>query len=99
MHKNALVVHPDRATRILLERWLKSEGYFAQSVRRGSEAVLLARHADVDLIVLDRAAPDSECSDVILGLMNDPKSARIPIAFANGNSNDLPILATSRSVH
>lgn len=99
MHKYALVVHPDRATRILLERWLNSEGYQAQSVRRGSEAVLLARHADVDLIVLDRTAPDSECSDVILGLMTDPKSARIPIAFANGDTHDLPILSTSRAVH
>jgi DNA-binding response OmpR family regulator len=99
MRKHALVVHPDRGTRILLERWLHSEGYLPQSVRRGSDAVILAKHATVDLIVLDRKAPHSECSDVILGLMTDPKSACIPIAFANGNSEDLPILATSRTVH
>ena len=99
MQKHALVVHPDQGTGILLERWLRKEGYLAQSVRRGSDAVLLARRAPVDLIVLDRQAPDSECSDVILALATDPKSARIPIAFANGNSWDLPIVGTSRLVH
>ncbi|HET7088148.1 MAG TPA: hypothetical protein VFL17_05815 [Anaerolineae bacterium] len=99
MQKHALVVHPDRGTGILLESWLRKEGYLAQSVRRGSDAVLLARRAPVDLIVLDRQAPDSEFSDVILALATDPKSACIPIAFANGNSQDLPIVGTSRLVH
>jgi len=99
MSKHALVVHPDQGTGILLERWLRKEGYLAQSVRRGSEAVVLARRTPVDLIVLDRQAPDSECSDVILALAANPKSARIPIAFANGDSRDVPIVGTSRLVH
>ncbi len=99
MRKHALIVHPDAATRVVLERWMRSEGYLTQSVRRGDEAVQFARHAHVDVIVLDRQAPPSECSDVILGLMIDPKSARIPIAFANAETNELPILITSRTVH
>lgn len=99
MPKHALIVHPDAATRILLERWVRSVGYRAQSVRRGSEALQFAQQTRIDLIVLDRLAPDSECSDVILGLMTDPKSARIPIAFANADDSEAPILASSRAFH
>ncbi|HEY4689638.1 MAG TPA: hypothetical protein VIK33_10025 [Anaerolineae bacterium] len=99
MLKQALVVHPDRKARILLERWLRAEGYQPQSVSAGADAIFYARHMRIDLIVLDRQAPPSECSDVILGLMTDPKSARIPIAFANPIEGDAPILATSRTIH
>ncbi|HLF24961.1 MAG TPA: response regulator [Anaerolineae bacterium] len=98
MRKHALIVHPDHAICTLLERWVRNEGYLPQSVRRGEEAVRFVRQAHIDLIVLDRHAPDTECSDVILGLLKDPQSARIPIAFANGD-HELPILASSRAVH
>jgi len=99
MRKHALVVHPDRKARLLLERWARAEGFQPQSVGDGTEALFFARTMHVDLIVLDRLAPPSECSDVILGLMTDPRSARIPIAFANPSATDKPILATSRAVH
>ena len=99
MGKHALVVHPDHATRILLERWARSEGYWAHSVSRGDEAIRLATHAPVDLIVLDQLAPDTECSDVILGLLTHPKASRIPIAFINADADQPPIVATSQMLH
>ncbi len=99
MRKYALVVHPDYETRVLLERWARSEGYLPHSVQHGTEAIQVARYAHIDLIVLDRLAPQSEYWDVILGLMTGPRSARIPIVFANSDANDLPILVTSHRVN
>ena len=99
IHKQALIVHSDYAARVLLERWVRRVGYATQSVRRGEEAVQVATRTRVDLIVLDRLAPDSECFDVILQLVADPQAARIPISFANDNADSLPIVATSRAVH
>jgi len=99
MGKQALVVHPDHATRILLEQWVRGEGYRAQSVSHGDEAIRLVMHAHVDLIILDQQAPDSECSDVILKLLTHPKASRIPIAFVNADADQPPIVATSRTLH
>jgi CheY-like chemotaxis protein len=99
MRKYALVVHPDPAARLLMERWIRKSGYETLSVRRGDEAILFAQTGDIDLIVLDRRAPHSECSDVILKLLSDPKSACIPIAFANADARQPPILAISRMQH
>ena len=99
MRKHALVVHPDREARVLMERWVRAEGYLPQSASDGAEALLFAKHGRFDLIVLDRQAPHSATSDVILGLLANPKAAHIPIAFANPILGDAPILATSRSMH
>ena len=99
MSKHALIVHPDYETCVLLERWARSLGYLAQSVRHGTEAIQLARYAHIDLIVLDRLAPQSECWDVILELMTEPRSVGIPIALANSDASDLPILVTSRRLN
>ena len=99
MHKQALIVHTDDAASVLLQGWARREGYVPQLVRRGDEAVRLARRTHVDLIVLDRSAPDSECFDVILQLVADSRASRIPIAFVNAEADGLPIVATSRSLH
>jgi len=99
MIKNALVVHPDNVTRILLERWVRGEGYATHSVPSGEEAVRIASRGRVDLIVLDRLAPDAACADVILQLVAHPLTSRIPIAFVNADAAALPIIATSRRVH
>jgi CheY-like chemotaxis protein len=99
MSKHALVVHPDTATRILLERWVRSEGYATRSAPSGDEAVHMATHGKVDLIVLDRLAPNSACADIILKLVSDPFASRIPIAFVNADTDALPIIATSRRLN
>src|SRR4030067_259496 len=78
MTKNALVVHPDNATRILLERWVRREGYATRSVPSGEEALRVASRGRVDLIVLDRLAPDAACADVILTLVAPPRVPRVP---------------------
>src|SRR3989304_2393974 len=96
MRKNALVVHPDNATRILLERWVRSEGYVAHSVPSGEEAVRIASRARVDLIVLDRLAPDTACADAILQLVSHPPAAGIPIRVVNADAEGLPIMAPGR---
>ena len=99
MRKHALIVHPDNSACILMENWARREGYSARSVRHGDEAVMLAMHDQVDLIILDRDSPGSECFDVILGLMRDPQASRIPVVFVNADADALPIVATSRLVH
>lgn len=99
MSKHALVVHPDNATRILLERWMRQAGYAARSVPGGDEAIRMTTRARIDLIVLDRLAPDSACLDVLLKLTADPFASRIPIAFVNADADALPIIATSRRIH
>jgi len=98
-YKYALVVHPDMPTRILLERWVRDEGYATRSAPSGDEAVRMATHSKVDLIVLDRLAPDSACADVILKLVSDPLASRIPIAFVNADVDALPIVATCRRLN
>ena len=99
MAKQALVVHSDRATRSLLEQWIRGEGYSAHSVRRADEVAKVAQRAELDLIIVDRQAPDAEWSDVILNLVANPRSARIPIAFINADADQPPIIGLSRAMH
>jgi len=97
--KHALIVHPDNAAQILLERWMRAEGYQARSVPSGDAAVQMASRARIDLIVLDRLAPGSACMDAILRLASDPFASRIPVAFVNADADMLPIIVTSRRAH
>jgi DNA-binding response OmpR family regulator len=99
MRKKALIVHPDNAASMLMENWVRHEGYATQSVHTGNEAVSLALDNQVDLIVLDRAAPASENFDVILSLMYHPRAARIPVVFVNAEADALPIIWNSRRFH
>jgi len=98
MNKQALIVHSDQATQILLEQWIRGEGYAARSVRSGRDAIDVAHRVRLDLIILDRQAPPSECSDVILSLVTDPRSASISIAFINAEEDLPPIVMTSRTI-
>jgi two-component system response regulator MprA len=58
MGERVLVVDDDRAIRESLRRALRLEGYDVLTATDGVEAVVAARRADVDVIVLDIGIPD-----------------------------------------
>lgn len=99
MRKKALIVHSDNSASMLMENWVRHEGYATRAVRTSDEAVSLALDNQVDLIVLDRSAPASENVDVLLGLMRHPRVARIPVVFVNAEDDALPIIWNSRRLH
>jgi DNA-binding response OmpR family regulator len=59
-----LVVEEERKIREMLRGYLEREGYAVVSTDSGAEAITLAQHADLDLVLLDLRLPDVPGEDV-----------------------------------
>lgn len=85
-----LVVEDDREIADLIAHYLARAGYRPELVRTGDDALLLARAAPPDLIILDLMLPGLDGLDVCRALRSDPRTASVPIIMvtARGEESD-----------
>ncbi len=85
-----LIVDDDIDLCNMLEFYFNNLGYEAHVARRGSEALLMARNARPDVILLDVVLPDSDGYTVAQTLRADRYTEHIPIIFltAHGERED-----------
>lgn len=80
----ALVVEDDAGNCDAFAEALKSVGFRALGVNRGTEAVRLARALAPDLIVVDHRLPDITGAEVCRRLRDDPDTEPLPIIAVTG---------------
>jgi len=76
-----LIIDDDEATREILQRTLRKEGYHVISAADGSEGLRLAQALQPDLITLDVQMPDMDGWSVLSALKNNPNLADIPVVM------------------
>lgn len=79
--KKILVIEDDEYLCLLLERFLKSEGFNVQTAENGFIGLVIAKEQKPDLIVCDIKMPVLDGYGVIENLRKDLKTARIPLFF------------------
>jgi CheY-like chemotaxis protein len=77
----ALVVDDDPATRDLLARFLRAEGFGVLVADRGEEGLRLARQVRPALMTLDVLMPGMDGWAVLGALKSDPATADIPVVL------------------
>jgi two-component system phosphate regulon response regulator PhoB len=88
-----LVVDDEKDIRELVSYNLVKNGYYAETVATGEEAVLRARSDQPDLIVLDLMLPGADGFDVCRRLKGDPATKHIPILMLTARSDEIDIVA------
>jgi len=78
---DALVIDDDPATRDLLTRFLRAEGFGVLAAASGDEGLRLARAHHPALITLDILMPGVDGWSVLTTLKSDPATADIPVAL------------------
>ncbi len=81
-----LIVDDEPEQREMLAELLATEGYRAEGVASGPEALGRARRDPPDLIVLDVAMSDMDGFEVCRHLKADARTAAVPILFVSGLS-------------
>jgi len=74
-----LVVDDDPKAVELISRFLPAPDYVVVRAYSGSEAITLARHVKLDLILLDLMMPEMSGFDVVKVLRGHPDTAAIPV--------------------
>jgi two-component system, OmpR family, phosphate regulon response regulator OmpR len=78
LHQHLLVVDDDERIRVLLQKYLVSEGYFVSSVKNTAEAEEILLTIKCDLIILDLMMP-GETGIEFIERLNRNKLKNIPI--------------------
>jgi CheY-like chemotaxis protein len=78
-----LVVDDEPYNRSMMEFMLLAEGYQVAQAHDGRQALLMARNAHPDLILLDVMMPGLSGYDVADQIKDDPRTADIPIVFVS----------------
>jgi signal transduction histidine kinase len=86
---NILIVDDTPANVLLLVRMLAARGYRTQSVPSGKEALLAARIAPPDLVLLDITMPDMNGYEVCEQMKADPLLKEIPVIFISALSETI----------
>lgn len=81
MPKTILIVDDDVDDLILLEHKLVERGYDVISSSDPEQAILKAKAARPDLIILDEVMPKLFGSEVGMKLLEDPRTRDIPLLF------------------
>lgn len=80
--KGRVLIVDDNASNLkLLATYLRAEHYEPISADNGSDALVLARKEDPDVILLDIMMPGMDGYEVTRELKNDPRTAQIPIVL------------------
>ena len=80
---DALVIDDDPATRDLLARFLRAEGFGVLVAAGGEEGLGIAREQHPALITLDILMPGLDGWSVLTALKSDPATADIPVVAAH----------------
>jgi CheY-like chemotaxis protein len=76
-----LVVDDEPDAMLILAKTLSARGYEVTRAGRGQQAILLAKAAKPDLILLDILMPDMDGTQVAATLQKDPTTRDIPVIF------------------
>ena len=79
-----LVADDEPTIHEMLGQLLPAAGYEVLHATNGNQAILLARDAHPDLIVLDLVMPETTGLEVVGKLKNDPDLMDIPILIMSG---------------
>lgn len=79
--KKILVVDDEQDILVILDKRLSKEGYEVIKAANGTDAMLLAKAEQPDLIVLDIIMPDMSGSEVAERLKKDAATKNIPVMF------------------
>lgn len=82
-----LAVEDDPTSLAIMTRILENLEYSVLQAQEGREALEIVgqRHADLDIIILDRVMPELDGLDVLAKLKDDPKARHIPVIMATGS--------------
>jgi diguanylate cyclase (GGDEF)-like protein len=88
-HKNSLlIVDDDKSNLMVLSHILKAD-YTVRLASDGASALRIAEKYQPDLILLDIIMPDMDGYQVIVALQNSNNTARIPVIFITGLTNNV----------
>jgi CheY-like chemotaxis protein len=79
--KKILLIEDDEYLRLLIERFLKSEGFNVLTAENGFIGLVLAKEQKPDLIVCDIKMPVLDGYGVLENLRKDLKIGNIPVFF------------------
>ena len=86
---HVLVVEDERRLAAAYARWLRRQGMVVDEAHDGQEALLMARLASYDVVVLDRNLPVVHGDDVCRELVTEQPATRILMLTAANSSHDL----------
>ena len=91
--KNILIVDDEQDIRELIRYNLNKEGYRAECVATGEEALRKARATPPDLIVLDLMLPGVDGLEVCRRLKNDRNTAQVPVLMLTAKGEDADVVS------
>jgi CheY-like chemotaxis protein len=83
---NLLLVEDSRLIRTAMRRILIEAGYCVVDVSDGEEALQVARHSKLDLIILDMLLPKMRGELLLRSLKQDPTTTHIPVLVVSSLS-------------
>lgn len=90
MHRADIMAVDDSPSNLqILSRMLGENGYKVRPVPSGSLALMAARNAPPDLILLDITMPDMDGYHVCEALKSDPALSAIPVIFLSGHAGTI----------
>ena len=79
-----LLVEADRASRVLLARWLQDAGFRVEQAHNGMQALERAFDRLPDAILTDLNIPGIDGYELTRRLKNDPRTRSIPVLAVTG---------------
>ncbi|MET0250848.1 MAG: DNA-binding response regulator [Novosphingobium sp.] len=92
-----LIVDDDSDARTMLERFAAEEGFVAQSVASGDEALRRLADCHPDLILLDAVMPGVDGFETCRRIKADPRTAHLPVIFMTGLSESQHVVEGLRA--
>ncbi len=86
--KKILLIEDDEYLRLLIERFLKSQGFNVLTAENGFIGLILAKEQKPDLIVCDIKMPVLDGYGVLENIRKDFKIASIPVFFISFYADD-----------
>lgn len=86
--KKNLLIEDDEYLRLLIERFLKSQGFNVLTAENGFIGLILAKEQKPDLIVCDIKMPVLDGYGVLENIRKDFKIASIPVFFISFYADD-----------
>jgi len=99
-HISILIIDDDITTRNLLENTLSSHGYNIFSAADGYQGLDIAKHEDIDIILLDWMMPRMDGMQVLTELKHDVKTMFIPVFMltVKDDSRDIDLAISKGAV-
>lgn len=82
-----LVIDDDITIRTLIKSAFSGEGFQVNTAGNGSEGLDIAKHKDIDVVLLDWLMPDMDGIEVLAELKRDSKTMFIPVVMLTGKED------------